>query len=147
MTGAELGMPVRRRSRQLRVGRGASAVLVGGDAPVSVQSMTTTLTADVNATLQQIAGRSKITEAGPPPQGTIKSAVAFGQLLADGIGDTIRVSLSAPPVKKSRPASPFWNRWACATATWRSCPVPAAAASPPCPNPRSWRRSWTRRSS
>ena len=41
----------RRASRQIRVGK----VLVGGDAPISVQSMTTTLTADVNATLQQIA--------------------------------------------------------------------------------------------
>jgi (E)-4-hydroxy-3-methylbut-2-enyl-diphosphate synthase len=41
----------RRKTRQIRVGK----VLVGGDAPVSVQSMTTTLTADVNATLQQIA--------------------------------------------------------------------------------------------
>jgi (E)-4-hydroxy-3-methylbut-2-enyl-diphosphate synthase len=41
-----------------------------------------------------------VTEAGPPPQGTIKSAVAFGVLLAEGIGDTIRVSLSAPPVEE-----------------------------------------------
>src|ERR687894_1835240 len=39
-----------------------------------------------------------VTEAGPAFQGTIKSAVAFGALLAEGIGDTIRVSLSAPPV-------------------------------------------------
>ena len=54
-----LGMPSapiatlapRRKSRQLKVG----SVLVGGDAPVSVQSMCTTLTSDVNATLQQIA--------------------------------------------------------------------------------------------
>src|ERR1041384_1739450 len=45
----------RRKSRQLLVGKGKHSVLVGGDAPVSVQSMTTTLTADVNATLQQIA--------------------------------------------------------------------------------------------
>ena len=45
----------RRKSRQLIVGKGKHAVPVGGDAPVSVQSMTTTLTADVNATLQQIA--------------------------------------------------------------------------------------------
>nr|WP_245541727.1 flavodoxin-dependent (E)-4-hydroxy-3-methylbut-2-enyl-diphosphate synthase [Sporichthya polymorpha] len=59
MTAVSLGMPAppplrlaeRRRSRQIRVGD----VLVGGDAPVSVQSMCTTLTADVNATLQQIA--------------------------------------------------------------------------------------------
>ncbi|HLL64104.1 MAG TPA: flavodoxin-dependent (E)-4-hydroxy-3-methylbut-2-enyl-diphosphate synthase [Propionibacteriaceae bacterium] len=55
----DLGLPtlppptlaVRRRTRQIKVGK----VLVGGDAPVSVQSMTTTLTANINATLQQIA--------------------------------------------------------------------------------------------
>src|SRR5919202_263077 len=59
MTSVSLGMPSapppvlapRRPSRQIRVGK----VLVGGDAPISVQSMTTTLTADVNKTLQQIA--------------------------------------------------------------------------------------------
>ena len=41
-----------------------------------------------------------VTEAGPLFQGTIKSAVAFGILLSEGIGDTIRVSLSAPPVEE-----------------------------------------------
>ncbi|HZB30086.1 MAG TPA: flavodoxin-dependent (E)-4-hydroxy-3-methylbut-2-enyl-diphosphate synthase [Streptosporangiaceae bacterium] len=41
-----------------------------------------------------------VTEAGPAFQGTIKSAVAFGALLAEGIGDTLRVSLSAPPVEE-----------------------------------------------
>jgi (E)-4-hydroxy-3-methylbut-2-enyl-diphosphate synthase len=231
----DLGLPevppeplaLRRQSRQLMVGK----VPVGGGAPVSVQSMTTTLTADVNATLQQIAeltaagcqivrvavpsqddadvfaaidagcaavrvnpGNIKtfddkvgeiakaakaagipirigvnagsldkrlmakygkatpealvesalwecslfeehgftdikisvkhhdpvvminayrqlaaqcdyplhlgVTEAGPTFQGTVKSAVAFGALLAEGIGDTIRVSLSAPPVEE-----------------------------------------------
>src|SRR5690242_6002451 len=59
MTAVNLGMPgvpveplaSRRQSRQIMVG----SVPVGGGAPVSVQSMTTTLTADVNATLQQIA--------------------------------------------------------------------------------------------
>jgi (E)-4-hydroxy-3-methylbut-2-enyl-diphosphate synthase len=64
MTGISLGMPrrrqetesplllaPRRKSRQIKVG----SVMVGGDAPISVQSMTTTLTADVNSTLQQIA--------------------------------------------------------------------------------------------
>src|SRR6266513_1474209 len=212
----DLGMPQpaheplasRRKSRQIMVGQGKHAVPVGGGAPVSVQSMTTTLTADVNATLQQIAeltdagcaavrvnpgnikafddkvaeiaraasdagvpirigvnessldkrllakyGRATaealvesalwecslfeehgftdikisvkhhdpvvminayrllaqrcdyplhlgVTEAGPAFQGTIKSAVAFGALLSRGIGDTIRVSLSAPPVEE-----------------------------------------------
>ncbi|MFG2173505.1 flavodoxin-dependent (E)-4-hydroxy-3-methylbut-2-enyl-diphosphate synthase, partial [Streptomyces niveus] len=58
MTTIALGMPDiptkladRRVSRQIRVG----SVAVGGDAPVSVQSMTTTRTSDVGATLQQIA--------------------------------------------------------------------------------------------
>lgn len=41
-----------------------------------------------------------VTEAGPQFQGTIKSATAFGALLRQGIGDTIRVSLSAPPVEE-----------------------------------------------
>src|SRR5699024_10242814 len=41
-----------------------------------------------------------VTEAGTAFQGTIKSATAFGHLLAEGIGDTIRVSLSAPPAEE-----------------------------------------------
>ncbi|GAB19170.1 4-hydroxy-3-methylbut-2-en-1-yl diphosphate synthase [Gordonia effusa NBRC 100432] len=41
-----------------------------------------------------------VTEAGPAFQGTIKSSVAFGALLSQGIGDTIRVSLSAPPAEE-----------------------------------------------
>ena len=45
-------MPITRRtSRQIRIG----SVPIGGDAPISIQSMTTTKTADINATLQQIA--------------------------------------------------------------------------------------------
>src|SRR5881392_2803407 len=59
MTAVSLGMPEapppvlapRRTTRQIRVGK----VGVGSESPVSVQSMTTTLTSDVNATLQQIA--------------------------------------------------------------------------------------------
>ena len=41
-----------------------------------------------------------VTEAGPPFTGSIKSAVGLGSLLADGIGDTIRVSLTADPVEE-----------------------------------------------
>ncbi|HEU4755113.1 MAG TPA: flavodoxin-dependent (E)-4-hydroxy-3-methylbut-2-enyl-diphosphate synthase, partial [Agromyces sp.] len=58
MPAVNLGMPKvpevlapRRKSRQIKVGK----VLVGGDAQVSVQSMTTTPTPNINATLQQIA--------------------------------------------------------------------------------------------
>lgn len=41
-----------------------------------------------------------VTEAGPPPTGVIKSAIGIGTLLADGIGDTIRVSLTADPLEE-----------------------------------------------
>ncbi|MRH90909.1 flavodoxin-dependent (E)-4-hydroxy-3-methylbut-2-enyl-diphosphate synthase [Nocardia sp. SYP-A9097] len=58
------------------------------------------------AAYRQLAAQSDyplhlgVTEAGPAFQGTIKSAVAFGALLSEGIGDTIRVSLSAPPAEE-----------------------------------------------
>jgi (E)-4-hydroxy-3-methylbut-2-enyl-diphosphate synthase len=45
-----------------------------------------------------------VTEAGPPASGAIKSAVGMGALLADGIGDTIRVSLTADPVEEVKVA-------------------------------------------
>ncbi|MFC6012791.1 flavodoxin-dependent (E)-4-hydroxy-3-methylbut-2-enyl-diphosphate synthase [Nocardia lasii] len=60
---------------------------------------------------RQLAARSDyplhlgVTEAGPAFQGTIKSAVAFGALLSEGIGDTIRVSLSAPPAEEIKVGS------------------------------------------
>jgi (E)-4-hydroxy-3-methylbut-2-enyl-diphosphate synthase len=41
-----------------------------------------------------------ITEAGLPREGTIKSAIGLGMLLAEGIGDTLRVSLAAPPTEE-----------------------------------------------
>ena len=41
-----------------------------------------------------------VTEAGTPFSGSIKSAIGMGALLADGIGDTIRVSLTADPVRE-----------------------------------------------
>jgi (E)-4-hydroxy-3-methylbut-2-enyl-diphosphate synthase len=43
-----------------------------------------------------------VTEAGTPFSGSIKSAVGIGALLADGIGDTIRVSLTADPVEEPK---------------------------------------------
>ena len=60
MMTVDLGMPQVHRAplaapQEVPPDHGGLPVPVGGDAPVSVQSMTTTLTADVNATLQQIA--------------------------------------------------------------------------------------------
>ena len=48
-------LPPRRKTRQILLKHPTHPVAVGGDAPISVQSMATTLTADVNSTLQQIA--------------------------------------------------------------------------------------------
>jgi (E)-4-hydroxy-3-methylbut-2-enyl-diphosphate synthase len=43
-----------------------------------------------------------VTEAGPPPEGLIKATAGIGTLLAEGIGDTIRYSLTADPVEEAR---------------------------------------------
>jgi (E)-4-hydroxy-3-methylbut-2-enyl-diphosphate synthase len=43
-----------------------------------------------------------VTEAGPPPGGLVKSTAGIGTLLAEGIGDTIRYSLTADPVEEAR---------------------------------------------
>jgi (E)-4-hydroxy-3-methylbut-2-enyl-diphosphate synthase len=43
-----------------------------------------------------------VTEAGPPPQGLIKSVAGIATLLSEGIGDTIRFSLTADPVEEAR---------------------------------------------
>ena len=43
-----------------------------------------------------------VTEAGPLPQGLVKSVAGIGALLAEGIGDTIRLSLTADPVEEAR---------------------------------------------
>ena len=48
-----------------------------------------------------------VTEAGPLQSGTVKGAVGIGTLLAEGIGDTIRVSLTADPVEEVRVAKKF----------------------------------------
>ena len=51
-------------------------------------------------TLKQLAARLGVTEAGGGNRGLIKSAVGIGSLLCDGIGDTIRVSLTDDPVEE-----------------------------------------------
>ena len=43
-----------------------------------------------------------VTEAGPPPAGLVKSTAGIGTLLAEGIGDTIRFSLTADPVEEAK---------------------------------------------
>src|SRR5436305_1192133 len=84
--------------RQIRVG----GVAIGGGAPVVVQSMSRgdrMLSTQVPYPLHL-----GVTEAGTPYSGSIKSAVGMGALLVDGIGDTVRVSLTADPVEEVRTA-------------------------------------------
>jgi len=50
-----------------------------------------------------------VTEAGTPTMGLVKSAVGIGALLCDGIGDTIRVSLTADPVEEVYAAKRILN--------------------------------------
>ncbi len=65
-----------------------------------------------------------VTEAGMPPEGIIKTRIAFEQLLARGIGDTLRVSLTLPFDDKGQRD----RRRARARARHRGRPLPLGAA-------------------
>src|SRR5881398_4039927 len=69
-----------------------------------------------------------VTEAGTPGVGTIKSAIGLGALLSEGIGDTIRVSLSADPAEEVRVGSTSSSRSASGRAASRSSRAPRAVA-------------------
>lgn len=71
------------------------------DIKVSLKASNVNLTLDANrkfAKVSDIPLHLGITEAGPGMQGIIKSSVGIGTLLSEGIGDTIRVSLTEDPV-------------------------------------------------
>lgn len=72
--------------------------LKGSDVPLTIEAYR------VFAELFDYPTHIGITEAGPPPLGTIKSSVGLGVLLYLGIGDTIRVSLTASPYEEVRAA-------------------------------------------
>jgi (E)-4-hydroxy-3-methylbut-2-enyl-diphosphate synthase len=83
---------------------------------------------------RELAGRCDyplhlgVTEAGPAFQGTVKSAVAFGALLAEGSATLSGCRCRRPRSRRSRSASRSWSRWACGSASWRSSPARPAAA-------------------
>lgn len=71
------------------------------DIKVSLKASNVNLTLDSNrkfAKVSDIPLHLGVTEAGPGMQGIIKSSVGIGTLLSEGIGDTIRVSLTEDPV-------------------------------------------------
>lgn len=69
-----------------------------------------------------------VTEAGDGEDGRVKSAIGIGSLLEDGLGDTIRVSLTEDPVKEVPVARALARR---SEARWRS--IPPAASDPGAP--------------
>ncbi|BCB82257.1 hypothetical protein Pflav_086670 [Phytohabitans flavus] len=81
-----------------------------------------------------------VTEAGPAFQGTVKSAVAFGALLAEGSATPSACRCPRRRSRRSRSATRSWSRSACASAAWRSSPARRAAA------PRSTCTHWPTRS-
>ncbi len=74
-----------------------------GDIKISIKASSVRLMVDAYRLLAERCDyplHLGVTEAGIPPSGTIKSAIGIGMLLAEGIGDTIRVSLTADPVEE-----------------------------------------------
>jgi len=75
------------------------------DIKVSVKSSSVPLTLDSYRLLSERVDyplHVGVSEAGPPWMGTIRSSIGIGTLLAEGIGDTIRVSLAGDPVQEVR---------------------------------------------
>jgi (E)-4-hydroxy-3-methylbut-2-enyl-diphosphate synthase len=75
------------------------------DVKISVKASSVGTTVDAYRELSRSTGyplHVGVSEAGPRWSGTIKSALGIGILLSEGIGDTIRVSLSADPVEEVR---------------------------------------------
>jgi (E)-4-hydroxy-3-methylbut-2-enyl-diphosphate synthase len=75
------------------------------DVKISVKASSVPLMVDSYRLLSETTDRPLhlgVTEAGPPPQGLIKSTAGIGTLLSEGIGDTIRYSLTADPVEEAK---------------------------------------------
>jgi (E)-4-hydroxy-3-methylbut-2-enyl-diphosphate synthase len=75
------------------------------DVKISVKASNVALMIDSYRLLSETTDRPLhlgVTEAGPPPAGLIKSTAGIATLLAEGIGDTIRYSLTAEPVEEAR---------------------------------------------
>jgi (E)-4-hydroxy-3-methylbut-2-enyl-diphosphate synthase len=75
------------------------------DVKISVKASNVALMIDAYRMLSEVVDHPLhlgVTEAGPPPAGLVKSTAGIGTLLAEGIGDTIRYSLTADPVEEAR---------------------------------------------
>ncbi len=75
------------------------------DVKISVKASSVPLMIEAYRQLAEVSDHPLhlgVTEAGPPPVGLIKSTAGIGTLLAEGIGDTIRYSLTADPVQEAK---------------------------------------------
>jgi (E)-4-hydroxy-3-methylbut-2-enyl-diphosphate synthase len=75
------------------------------DVKISVKASDVALMIDAYRQLADVTDHPLhlgVTEAGPPPQGLVKATAGMATLLAEGIGDTIRYSLTADPVEEAR---------------------------------------------
>ena len=76
-----------------------------GDVKISVKASNVALMIEAYRQLAEVTDHPLhlgVTEAGPPPGGLVKATAGIATLLAEGIGDTIRYSLTAPPVEEAR---------------------------------------------
>mgnify|MGYP000548422790 CR=1 FL=1 len=77
------------------------------DLKVSLKAFDARLTIEANRAFARSSDRAMhlgLTEAGPPLSGAVRSAAALAPLLLQGIGDTVRISLSGPPAEEVRAA-------------------------------------------
>jgi (E)-4-hydroxy-3-methylbut-2-enyl-diphosphate synthase len=75
------------------------------DVKISVKASNVSLMIEAYRQLAEVTDHPLhlgVTEAGPPPQGLVKATAGIATLLAEGIGDTIRYSLTADPVEEAR---------------------------------------------
>ena len=124
------GRPRPRRSSSPRSGRHRSSRSTTSTTSRSRSSTTTPSSWSRPTSCSPSAATGRCTSASPRPgpafQGTIKSATAFGALLSKGIGDTIRVSLSAPPVEEVKVGNQILQSLNLKPASSRSCRAPRA---------------------
>ena len=85
-----------------------------------------------------------VTEAGPLPGGLLKGTAGIATLLAEGIGDTLRYSLTADPVEEARAGRNCWSRSGFASARDSTSSRARAAVAPRSTSSRSPTRPKTR---
>ena len=103
---AATAAPRRRRSSRPRSASSRTSREVGfEDCKISVKASNVATMIDAYRLLSETVDyplHLGVTEAGPPPAGLVKSTAGIGTLLSEGIGDTIRYSLTADPVEEAR---------------------------------------------